>query len=207
MIKDQPLQLFLDELASKAPTPGGGSGAAVMGAMAAALVSMVGNLTVGKKGYEEVASDLENTLQQSEKLRHHITNLIQADVEAFNSLMQAYALPRETTDEQAARGVAIQTALKTATEVPLSCARACAEVIALCQTAAEKGNLNVISDAGVAVVAAEAALKSAVLNVEINIGSIKDQTFTEDKSAELKKILQMTQDQADKIYTLVKSKL
>jgi len=207
MIKDKSLQVFLDELASSAPTPGGGSGAAVMGAMGAALVSMVCNLTVGKKGYEEVEDDLKDILKQAEALRDRLTDMIRADVEVFDRLMASYRLPKETDEEKAARSEVIQASLKEATDVPLNCARACAEAIELCRVAAEKGNLNVISDAGVAVVAADAAMKSAALNVYINVGSIKDKAFAEERSTELKKILKDADGQTSEIYELVKSKL
>ena len=207
MIKDKSLQVFLDELASRAPTPGGGSGAAVMGAMGAALVSMVCNLTVGKKGYEEVEDDLKDVLQQAEALRDRLTDMIRADVEVFDRLMASYGMPKETDEEKAARSEEIQASLKEATDVPLNCARACAEAIELCRAAAEEGNVNVISDAGVAVVAADAAMKSAALNVYINVGSIKDKAFAEERSTELEKILKGADGQTSEIYELVKSKL
>lgn len=207
MIKDKSLQVFLDELASSAPTPGGGSGAAIMGAMGAALVSMVCNLTVGKKGYEEVEDHLKDVLKQAEALRDRLTDMIRADVEVFDRLMASYGLPKETDEEKAVRSEEIQASLKEATDVPLNCARACAEAIELCRDAAEKGNLNVISDAGVAVVAADAAMKSTALNVYINVGSIKDKAFAEERSTELEKILKGADGQTSEIYELVKSKL
>ncbi|MFT5425782.1 MAG: formiminotetrahydrofolate cyclodeaminase [Gammaproteobacteria bacterium] len=207
MIKDKSLQVFLDELADKTPTPGGGSGAAVMGAMGAALVSMVCNLTVGKKGYEEVEDDLKDVLEQSEALRDRLTDMIRADVEVFDRLMASYGMPKATDEEKAVRSEEIQASLKEATDVPLNCARACADAIELCRVAAEKGNLNVISDAGVAVVAADAAMKSAALNVYINVGSIKDKAFAEERLTELEKILKSADGQTSEIYELVKSKL
>ncbi len=207
MIKEKSIQRFLDELASSAPTPGGGSGAAVMGAMGAALVSMVCNLTVGKKGYEAVEDNMKAVLKQAEALRDRMTDMIRADVEVFDRLMASYGMPKATDDEKATRSEEIQAALKEATDVPLNCARACAEAIELCRAAAEQGNLNVISDAGVAVVAADAALKSAALNVYINVGSIKDKAFAEERSTELDKILKNAAGQTDAIYELVKSKL
>ncbi len=207
MIKNKSLQEFLDELASNAPTPGGGSGAAVMGAMGAALISMVCNITIGKKGYEEVEDDMKDVLKQAEALRDRLTDMIRADVEVFDRLMAAYGLPKETGEEKAARSEEIQASLKEATDVPLNCARACAEAIDLCRAAAEKGNLNVVSDAGVAVVAADAAMKSAALNVYINVGSIKDKAFAEERSTELEKILKSAEGQTGEIYELVKSKL
>ena len=207
MIKDKPVQSFLDELASKASTPGGGSAAAIMGAMGAALVSMVANLTVGKKNYEEVDAEMQSLLADSEKLRDQLTDMIKADVDVFDQVMAAYGMAKETDEEKSARSTAIQAALKAATDVPLDCARLCAEVIRLCQPMAEKGNTNVISDAGVAVLAAEAALRSAALNVYINIGGIKDQDFAEDRRAQLEVLLEGSAEQTEAVYELVKSKL
>jgi methenyltetrahydrofolate cyclohydrolase len=207
MIKDQSIQVFLDELASKASTPGGGSAAAIMGAMGAALVSMVCNLTIGKKNYTEVEEDLKAVLSQTEGLRERFTAMIQADVDVFDQVMSAYALPKEAEQEKAKRSEAIQLTLKTATEVPLECARVCAEVIKLSRIVAEKGNLNMISDAGVAVLAAYAALRSAALNVYINAKNIKDRAFAEDRLSRLEGILAGADVSTEEIYQLVKSKL
>lgn len=207
MIKNKPVQLFLDELAGKASTPGGGSAAAIMAAMGAALVSMVGNFTVGRKNYEDVQEEMQALLDQSEALRQRATEMIEADVEAFDQVMAAYGLPRETDEEKTARSATIQEALKTATDVPLECARLSAEVIALCKPMAEKGNTNVISDAGVAVLAAQAALRSAALNVYINIGSIKDEDFAGDRREQLEALLDGSAAATEEVYALVKSKL
>jgi methenyltetrahydrofolate cyclohydrolase len=207
MIKDKSLQTFLDELASKSSTPGGGSAAAIMGAMGAALLSMVCNLTIGKKNYAGVEEELKSVLAQAEELRERLTDMIRADIEVFNQVMGAYAMSKDTEEQQALRSEAIQSALRAATEVPLSCARACAEAIELSKVVAEKGNLNVISDAGVAVLAAYAALRSAALNVYINVKGIKDQVFVEERLAELNRILEGIDVMTEEVYQLVKGKL
>ncbi|NIN34711.1 MAG: cyclodeaminase/cyclohydrolase family protein [Gammaproteobacteria bacterium] len=207
MIKDKSVQVFLDELASKASTPGGGSAAAIIGAMGAALISMVANFTVGKKGYEDADADARDILQHSEDLRDQLTGMIKADVDVFNRVMAAYGMPKETDEEKAARSEEIQAALKEATDVPLACAHASAEVIKLCQPIAEKGNKNVISDAGVAVLAGQAALRSAALNVYINIGGIKDAAFRSDRQKQLEDILAGMDALTEDVYELVKSKL
>ena len=206
-IKDNSLQNYLDTLASKNATPGGGSAAALMGAQAAALTSMVCNLTIGKPKYAEVETEMQALLEKSEILREELTGMIKADVEVFNRLMATYALPKETGDEKVARSVAIQVVLKDATEVPLVCAKACAEVIALSRIAAEKGSSAVISDAGVAVMSGYAALKSAALNVYINAASLKDRDFAEAKLAELNAVLVGSDVASHDIYELVKSRL
>lgn len=207
MIKDNSIQVFLDELASKASTPGGGSAAAIMGATGAALLSMVANFTIGKKNYEVVEQEMRALLSEAEGLRAQLTGLIQADVEAFDGVMAAYGLPRASESDQAARTQAIQAALKVAAEVPLKCARLCAEVIRLSPALAEKGNTNVISDAGVAVLAAEAALRSAALNVHVNINAIKDADFTEDCRRQLEEILEGSERRTEEVYGVVKGKL
>jgi formiminotetrahydrofolate cyclodeaminase len=206
-IKDKSVQVFLDELASKSPTPGGGSAAAVMGAQAAALVSMVCNLTIGKPKYNEVEAEMQALLEKSEALREKLTGMIKADVDVFDRLMATYGLPKESDEEKAARSQAIQAVLKEATVIPLDCARACAETIALSRIAAEKGNVGVISDAGVAVMAGYGALKSAALNVYINAGGLKDRLFAEAKLAELETILNGADVATEAVYQIVKAKL
>ena len=207
MIKEKSIQEFLDELAGKASTPGGGSAAAIMGAMSAALLSMVANFTIGKKNYEAVEQEMRSLLAAAEGLRIELTGLIQADVEAFDTVMAAYGMPRETEAEKRARTAAIQAALKVAADVPLKCARLCAEVIRLSPAVAEKGNTNVISDAGVAVLAAEAALRSAALNVYVNINAIKDQEFRDRRRRQLESILEGTERQTEEVFKLVKGRL
>jgi formiminotetrahydrofolate cyclodeaminase len=206
-IKDKSVQFFIDEMASKAPTPGGGSAAAVMGAMAAALVGMVCNLTIGKPKYAEVEEDMQALLAKSEVLRQILTDLIKADVDAFNVLMATYSLPKDLEQDKLSRSIVIQAALQEATLVPLVCARACAEIIELSKIAADKGNVGVISDAGVAVVAAHGGLKSAALNVYINAAGLKDRLFAEEKLAELDGILNGADKAAEEVYQIVKARL
>ncbi len=206
-IKDKSVQTFLDELSSKSATPGGGSAAAVMGAQAAALISMVCNLTIGKPKYAEVEVEMRALLEKSEALREELTGMIKADVEVFDRLMATYGLPKDSDEEKAMRSAAIQTALKEAADVPLACARACAETIALSRIAVDKGNTGVISDAGVAVMAGYGALKSAALNVYINAAGLKDRDFADAKLAELEVILNGADIAAEEVYQAVKAKL
>ncbi|MGZ8217534.1 methenyltetrahydrofolate cyclohydrolase [Methylomagnum sp.] len=207
MHRDKPVQQFLDELASKAATPGGGSAAAIMGAMGAALVSMVCNLTLGKKNYEAVQDGMKDLLVKSEDLRSRLTDMVRADVEVFNQVMVAYGLPKETDEDKQARSLAIQAALKAATDVPLDCAEACAEVVRISQFTAEHGNRNAVSDAGVAVEVAYAALRSAALNVYVNTGAIKDEAFVASRLERLDRILAGQHDLKEEIYQIVKSRL
>lgn len=207
MMTDEPIQQFLDELAGKAPTPGGGSAAAIMGAMGAALVGMACNLTLGKKGYEGVQDEIRQVLEQAESLRAGLTDMVRADMEAFDRVMQAYGLPRDGDERKQARSAAIQEALKAATEVPMECARACAEVVRLSRSVAEKGNRNVVSDAGVAVEAAYAALRSAALNVYVNTNAIQDAEFVASRQAELSAVLAGMGDMREAVYEMVRNRL
>ena len=207
MIEDQSLRRFLDELASSAPTPGGGSAAAVMGAMGAALVAMVCNLTIGRKDSEAVEPEMRRALREAEALRQRLTAMIAADIRAFEALMAAYKLPRSTEDQKLSRGGAIQEALKQATDVPLACAEACAELIDLAQRVAPVGSGHVISDAGVASLAAYAALRSAALNVYINVPSIKDADFVQSRRGRLDRALARSAGANEQTYNTVVGRL
>ncbi len=177
MYINEPMKKYLDEAASGASTPGGGSVAALAGTLGAALTSMVCNFTVGKKKYKDVEAEVAEILEKSEKLRSDLTELMQADTEAYGGVSEAYGMPRKTSEEKKARTKAIQAALKNALEVPLKAAICCYDILKLNEPLVEKGNPNLISDVGVAVVLAEAALQSAALNVEINLAYIKDEEF------------------------------
>ncbi len=206
-IKDMAIEPFLEALASSAPTPGGGSAAAILGAKGAALVSMVCNLTIGKKKYADVEEEMKHLLGKAESVRRRLTAMIQDDVVAFDKVMAAYGLPKETDADKEKREAAIQAALKQATEVPLRCAQAAREVVDLAEIASDKGNLNVISDAGVAVLAGYAALRSAALNVIINAKMISDRAFADAKLEELNELLAGAEGATEKAYEVVKGKI
>ena len=201
------LQSFLDELASSAPTPGGGSAAAIMGAMSAALISMVCNVTLGKKGLEAVAADMDAVRGESEQLRARLTAMVAEDIAAFDGLMAGYRLPKASEEEKSRRAEAIQTSLRAATETPLACARACAEIVALSRRAGEKGFAGVISDAGVGVLAANCALRSAALNVYINAPALKDRAYADAATAEIEKLLKQCAHESESVFALVRSRL
>lgn len=206
-LTDKPVTTFLDELASDAPAPGGGSVAALSGALGAALVSMVCNLTLGKKGYEEVQGDIGALLAQSEALRHGLADLLEEDVKAYTAYSVAAKMPRDTEEQKATRTEAMQAALKNATMVPMRIAEAAVKVMNLCMPVAEKGNKWAVSDAGVAVLMAEAALRSAALNVLINLGTIKDKDFAAEQRALLDSLLEGKPRLKDEIYDFVVGKL
>ena len=204
---DKPITSFLNELAGDAPAPGGGSVAALSGALGAALVSMVCSLTLGKKGYEDVQDDIQTLRARSEALRQELTDLLEEDVKAYTGYSQAAKMPRTTDEEKAERQAAMQAALKVATDVPMAVAETAVKVMDLCMPAAEQGNKWAVSDAGVAVLMAEAALRSAALNVLINLGTVKDQEFVVDRQAKLDSLLAGKGIMRDEIYDYVVSKL
>jgi len=201
------LAQFLDDLASSAPVPGGGSTAALTGALAAALVSMVGNLTVGKKRYANVEAEVKALLDRSELLRRQLADLLEADTQVYSSLSKAYKLPRDSDEQKATRTAAIQAALKEAEAVPMQIAEACVEVLDLCIPMAEKGKRLAVSDAGVAALLAEAGLRSAALNVLINLAYIKDEDFVRRERAKLDRLLEGKAQLKEQVYELVVSKL
>jgi formiminotetrahydrofolate cyclodeaminase len=207
MIAESSIEIFLDSLASDAPTPGGGSAAAVMGAVGAALVSMVCNVSIGKKGYEGIEAEILAVLTASEALRLQLVVMIAKDVTAFDSLMTAYKLPKTTEQDRARRSATIQSSLRCATEVPLECARLCAAVITLAQRAAEHGYRGVVSDAGVGVLAAYAALRGAALNVHINVPALQDRQFAERSKTEIDALVASGGFASEAVYTLVRNKL
>jgi formiminotetrahydrofolate cyclodeaminase len=206
-IKQSSVEQFLDDLAGGAPTPGGGSAAAMIGAMGASLISMVCNVTLGKKGLEALAPEMLRVRGESEALRARLTDLIEHDIAAFSALMAAYRLPKGTDEEKSRRATAIQSSLRLATETPLECARACAQIIALSRRAAESGYSGVISDAGVGVLAAHAALRSAALNVTINAPSLEDRRFAEQATVELQALLDAGARESESVFGLVQSRL
>jgi len=207
MLIDKKVGDFLDELASNSPTPGGGSVAALAGALGAALISMVGNLTLGKKKYEDVEKDFKKIISSSEKLRYELSQLIEEDVKVFNNFMATYKMPKETEDEKRIRAEKIQESLIEAAKVPLKVAYKCLDILSFSKEVAEKGNINVVSDAGVAVLMAEAALHSAILNVKINLKMIKDEKIKEELSSSIQELLLKENGQKEKVLEIVDRKI
>ncbi|MFH1833685.1 MAG: cyclodeaminase/cyclohydrolase family protein [bacterium] len=198
---------FLDKLASGSPEPGGGAASACAAALGAALVSMVANLTVGKQKYADVQDRIEELLASSEKVRSDLQELVQKDTEAYGVLAAAFKMPRETEGEKAIRETAVQAALKEATMVPFAIAEKCVEVAELSRVAADIGNVNAVSDAGVAALLAEAAAGCAALNVKINLTSINDPGFVSEKWAAIQDILSRTKELKDTVVSVTYEKL
>ena len=168
---------FLDALASGAPTPGGGAAAALEAALGAALVSMVCNLTIGREKYRAYEQTMMEARATAEELRAQALALVAEDSASYSAVGAAYALPRGSDEEKAARQARIQEALKGATDVPLRTVALAARVIELCAHIVDGANTNAISDVGVGALCARAALDGSALNVKINLALIKDEEF------------------------------
>lgn len=179
---------FLDAVAANSPAPGGGAVAALAGALAAALVAMVGRLTVGKRRYADVQDEMAEAVAQAEKLRAALVAGMDEDSAAFNAVMAAYKLPKSTADEQRARDAAIQKATIHAIEVPLATARTALAALELALLVASKGNVNAASDAATAAWMAMASLQSAALNVRVNVTNLQDAAQKDAWLAELSEI-------------------
>ena len=181
---------FVAATASKEPTPGGGAIAALTAATGAALAEMVANLTFGKKGYEEVQTEMKELQGKAEAIRNRMLELFQADADVFNIFMNALALPKETDEEKATRTAAIQQAYKDAAMVPFEIGELAYQIFGLAELASRKGNQNLITDGIIAAINARAAVKAAFLNVRINLSGIKDESFVADVTAKMNAIEQ-----------------
>ena len=204
---DLKVKSFLDEVASESPAPGGGSVAALAGALGAALSAMVCNLTLNKEKFASVHDEIEEVLERCEHTRERLTDIIDKDTEAFNKVMDAIKLPKGTEEEQKKRKKELQKALKGAALVPLETARLCAEVIELSKVVAQKGNQNSITDAASSAIIAEAGFRAAILNVKINLASIKDKKFVEEISYEIEMIEKNVEDGIKEVMDIVGSRV
>lgn len=192
---------FLDLLAAGQSTPGGGGAAALTGAQAAALVSMVINFTTGRKKYAEVEAEMQGYLVRSEQLRRDLLAEVDADAAAFDAVAATYTMPKDTDDEKAARTAALQAALKHAAAVPFGVAEQALEIMHLAAPVGAKGNSNVVSDAASALYLAYAALKCALVNVNINLKFIKDEAFVSEWAAKTDDMLA----RADAAYAVART--
>ncbi len=200
---DQTLQNYLDDLASSQPAPGGGSASALSGAMGAALASMVCRLTLGKEAYAGVQQEIEGLLSQTEKLRLRFQQLVQEDVEAYGQLSACYKLPRETSEERAARTAAIQKQLVEAALVPLEVVESAAELIQCCQRIAEIGNATVLSDVAAGAILASSAGEGAALMVRINLRSMKNEALVAELGERLSKALTLISEGVQRVRRIV----
>jgi methenyltetrahydrofolate cyclohydrolase len=199
--------VFIEELSSKAPVPGGGGASAYVGALGMALGSMVGNLTVGKKKYKDVEEDIIELLKKSQTVIDDLKALVAKDAEVFYPLSQAYGLPSTTEEEKKAKEEVLQGVLVEAAQVPLEIAKNCLEAIDLHEEYAKKGTRIAISDVGVGVIFCKAALQGAKLNVLINTKIMKDQELKQKIESELAEIEQQGLSKADRIFKEVEDML
>jgi formiminotetrahydrofolate cyclodeaminase len=188
MLADCTIKDYLDKAAAGTAVPGGGSVAALNGALAAGLTEMVANLTIGKKGYEAVEDDMKALADRAAKLRIKLTGSIDKDADAYTGVMAAFKLPKTTDAETAVRKQKIQYAIKHAALVPLEVARDAVAVIELAGAAIDKGNKNAASDGAVAAMNARTGALAAIYNVKINLGAIDDERFVEELTQEVKEL-------------------
>ena len=198
---------FLQRLAGGSATPGGGSVAALSGALSAALCAMAGRLTVGRARYREVQVEMEQMLTSADRLVNRLLDLVDQDIEAYNRVMAAFKMPKETEDQKTSRQEAIQKATRQATVVPMEILKALSELTGLIETALVLGNPNCFTDAGVAAVLARAAALGAAYNVRINLSGIEDQEFTNTLKSELEKTLERTLASLEGLRQMVEERL
>jgi formiminotetrahydrofolate cyclodeaminase len=207
MLVEKTVAEFLDDVASNSAAPGGGSVAALAGALGAGLTAMVCRLTIGKKRYADVQSEMEGVLARVEALRTELTTLVEKDTEAFHAVMKAFSLPKETEEQREIRHAAVQEATKAAAVVPLAVMELCERTLPLTQTVATKGNVNSLSDAGVAASMLYAACVGAALNVRINLGTIQDDTFVHDTKVRAEHLLASVAQRHAEIQSHIASSL
>jgi formiminotetrahydrofolate cyclodeaminase len=201
------LSQFLDAVASGTATPGGGSVSALVGTLAAALVEMVVNLTVGKKGFEAQEAEMKKMGEEAHSYREALGATIAQDINAYQGVMKAYLLPKATEEDKKNRKEEIQKALKRAADPPLFTAATSLKVLKLCQKAAEKGNPNTVTDAAVGALLAEAALQGGVFNVLVNLSALEEETTVKKMRQELKRLEVEGIKTRDKVLTQVKGRL
>ncbi len=194
-MKDRTLGEFLEQVGAATPTPGGGSVAALAGALSAALSRMVAGLARGKKGYEAVDADLEDIEGRAKRVQARLEVLIDEDAHAYDAVVDAMRLPKSTDAEKKARVDAMQAAYKQATEAPLETMARSLEALGLAEAALRVGKRSATTDAAVAILLAEAAIRGASLNCRVNLASLRDESFRADAEARLESILK----QADRI--------
>ena len=199
-----PVDRFADEVSSDSPAPGGGSVAALSGSLAAALAAMVANLTVGKKQYAAVRKEMSALAERAQQMKASLVGAIDEDTDAFNGVMAAMRLPKATPEEQEARARAIEDGYQQAARVPLGTARLCLQAIELAGEVARKGNVNSASDAGVAALMGRAGVEGAALNVLINLGTVKDETFKKECREEVASLVAQASRLAEEIVAHVR---
>lgn len=207
LLVDLTVKGFAEETSRESPAPGGGSVSAYMGALGASLATMVANLSSHKPGWDDQWSEFAAVAEEGMALQERLLHLVDEDTEAFNRIMSAFGMPKNTPEEKAARTEAIQTATLFAAEVPLETMKASFEVFAVCRKMVEKGNPNSVSDAGVGALAARAAVLGAGMNVKINAGSLKNREQAEALIAQANELIAKANSEEAEITKMVEEKL
>ncbi|MBN2899743.1 MAG: cyclodeaminase/cyclohydrolase family protein [Clostridia bacterium] len=195
---------FVNETASNSPVPGGGSIAALAGALGVALATMVANLTVGKEKYAEVEAEMQEVIKKGDAIKAELLDLIDRDATSFDGVMQAFKMPKETDEEKAARTEKIQSEYKYAASVPMQTAELAMQIMDLAEVVVEKGNPNAVTDGAVAAMMSRTAVLSALLNVKINIGSIKDEAFVAEMKEKIATLEKKSQAREAEVLAKVK---
>ncbi|WP_017414676.1 cyclodeaminase/cyclohydrolase family protein [Clostridium tunisiense] len=211
MLDNKTVREFVEELGSNSPAPGGGSVAALASSLASALSAMVFNLTVGKKAYaslnDEEKALVDKHLEITDKSKDEFLDLMNKDVEAFNSVMAAFKLPKETEEEKAIRSEKIQEGYKGAIAIPLEVARKTFNLYDSILVSVKYGNKNAISDGGVAALMTQSAIEGAILNVKINLSSIKDEEYKTAMEKEIERLSNEGLKRKEEILTIVKENM
>ncbi len=202
-VYEMTLNDFIEIAASKSHTPGGGNVSAVVATLGASMVAMVGNLTLSNKKYAEFKDQAQGCVDRVMGLIDKLKALTIKDMEAFDAYMAVFRMPKETDEEKAARKEAMEKAAKQATLVPLEICQTCLSIVEEAEALSKYGNLMAISDVGVGAMVAEAAMRSCMLSVDINVPSIKDQDFVKDVLAEKARLF----TQAEKLKMLAMARV
>ena len=211
MLVEKNIKEFIQAIQSDDPTPGGGSVAATVGAMGGALTNMVGALTIDKKIYADVPEDqkkvMENNHKEISQLVEGLTAIVDEDSTAFDGVMKAFKMPKETDEDKKARSAAIQEGYKEALEVPLRCGEKCFKVLELQEVFAHHGNVNAITDVGVGTLLAYSGLEGALFNVTINLKSIKDEAYRKDMEERVSSLLAKGKEVKEELLKVVYDRL
>lgn len=211
MLIEKTLKDYVLEAASGSPTPGGGSVSAYVASLGTALTSMVGNLTFDKKDYKELSPEIQEKMQDNFKTLEGkielLNHIVDEDSTAFDGVMDAFKMPKETDEEKKLRSNAIQEVYKKALEVPLRCAEECFEVLKLQDVFANYGNKNAITDVGVGALLAYAGLEGALLNVRINLLSIKDEDYKRETQEKVDRLVKEGNELKEELMKIVYNRL
>ncbi len=207
MLRDLSLTEFSTRLASEQPAPGGGSASAAVAALGAGLLIMTCNLTIGREKFQDAEEDLMEVREELEPIRVMLLASVDRDSEAYDTVIDAFGMPKTTADEKAERKAAIQSAMRAASEVPMDMARRAGRALNLASIVAGKGNPNALSDTGCGARFLEAGLRGALYNVRINLPSIKDEAYVAEMTSEVERLSQGADEAMAKVLAIIESGL